>query len=74
VAGQDAETRARESFRERAQQFGLDLDEDHLEVLRQIVAENAEVMAAVERSERVPAEDPADFMRLMRGWKERHAQ
>jgi hypothetical protein len=51
----------------------MDLDDDHLEILRRIVVENAEVMVAVDRSDRFSSEDPADFMRLMRGWRERHA-
>jgi hypothetical protein len=63
-----------EQFRERAERLGVvAVDDAHMETLQRIVAENDVVMAAVVASARVPSEDPSDFLRLMRSWRERHA-
>jgi hypothetical protein len=62
-----------EQFRERAERLGVvAVDDAHMETLQRIVAENDVVMAAVVASALVPSEDPSDFLRLMRSWRERH--
>jgi hypothetical protein len=50
----------------------LQLDDEQAAQLRQIVRENAAFLASVESSERIPADDPHDFMRTVRAWMERH--
>lgn len=50
----------------------LQLDDEQATVLRQIVRDNSAFLAAVETSERIPAEDPHDFMRTVRVWRERN--
>ena len=49
----------------------LQLDDEQTTLLRQIVRENAGFLATIETSERIPAEDPHDFMRTVRAWRER---
>jgi hypothetical protein len=63
---------ARERFRERARALGIVGDDAHLDVLGQIVDDNDAVMAAVVASDRVRSEDPADFVRMLRGFRHRH--
>jgi hypothetical protein len=68
----DRSAAVRERFRERARELGILGDDAHLDVLAQVVADNDAVMAAVVASDRVRSEDPADFVRMLRGWRERH--
>jgi hypothetical protein len=63
---------ARERFRARARALGILGDDAHLDVLAAVVADNDAVMAAVVASDRDRSEDPGDFVRMLRGWRQRH--
>jgi len=69
----DGRSDRRDCFRARARRLGIVGDDAHLDALAGLVDENDAVMAAVDASARVRAEDPADFLRLMRSWWQRHA-
>ena len=49
-----------------AEQTRLDLDDPHMEALREAVAANEAAFALIDAGERVPSEDPWDFVRSLR--------
>jgi hypothetical protein len=56
-----------------AAQLRLKLSNDDLAVLEAVVRGNEEFVAAVDTSSRLPSEDPLDFMRFVRSWRESDA-
>ena len=53
-------------FRALAEQTRLDLDDPHMEALREAVAADEDAFALIDAGELVPSEDPWDFVRSLR--------
>lgn len=55
-----------EYFAALAAQTGLDVDDPHIESLREAVLANEAFLSLIDAGERVPSEDPGDFVRSLR--------
>ena len=53
-----------------AKQLRLQLSDEEMPVLEQVVRGNEEFIAALDSSRRSPSEDPLDFMRFVRSWRQ----